>query len=174
MKFAYKDKLTYSKKIVITAFLISIGTVLQICENLFNVFSIPGGKLGIANIVVLVDFFLIGSKNALIVASMRAVMGCLLFGGVSAFPYSFFGALCSTAVMIVAKNFFTRKLSIVGISIIGGVIHNLTQLTVASIIFGSFAIYTYMPVLTIIGAIGGMLTGYATKIFCEKTGLIEL
>ncbi len=174
MEFNEKSKLTVSKKIVITAFLVAVGTVLQIVEGMLNVFAIPGGKIGIANIVSLIDMFVIGSGNALLVSVLRAFLGSILYGGVSTIPYSVCSATVSVMAMCGAKRMFYPKLSIIGISIIGAFFHNLMQILVATVVFKSLSLFYYFPVLTIIGTIGGILTGYVSQLFCKKAGLIKI
>ena len=168
------DKLTISKKVVITGFLIAVGIVLQIAEGMFNAFVIPGGKVGIANIVSLIDLFVMGSGNALLVAVLRAFLGSIIYGGVSTIPYSVGGAVVSVIAIIFAKKMFYPKLSLIGISVVGAFFHNLTQILVATAIFKSFSLFYYLPVLTIVGTIGGILTGYVAMLFCKKAGLIKI
>ena len=168
------DKLTISKKVVITGFLVAVGTVLQIVEGMFNVFAIPGGKIGIASIVSLIDLFIMGGGNAFLVAVLRAISGSILYGGIGTLPYSLGGAVVSVVAMIASKRVFYPKLSLIGISIIGAFFHNLMQILVATVIFKSLDLFYYFPVLTIVGTIGGMLTGYAAMLFCKKIGLIKI
>ena len=174
MKLIDKSKLNASKKLVITAFLVALGIVLQIVEGMFNVFSVPGGKLGIANIVSLVDLFLFSGGNAVTVAFIRAVLGSFLYGGINTLPYSLCGAIFATYAMWGAKVAFYPKLSIVGISVVGAFFHNLAQIVVATVVFGSANLFYYLPVLTIVGTIGGVVTGYVAQLFCKKTGLIKI
>ena len=170
----FNENISTSKKIVITAFLVSLGTVLQIVEGMFNVFIVPGGKLGVANIVSLTDLFISGGENAVLVSVLRAFLGSMLYGGVSTLPYSAGGAVVSSLAMWGAKKLFYPRLSVVGISVVGAFFHNLTQIVVASVIFGSIHLFYYLPVLTIVGTIGGVLTGYVAQLFCKKTGLIKI
>ncbi|MBE7011447.1 MAG: Gx transporter family protein [Ruminococcaceae bacterium] len=169
-----KSKMTASKKLVITAFLVSVGMVLQIVEGMLDVFIVPGGKLGVANIVSLVDLFMLGGPNSIGVAAMRGFLGSMVYGGVSTLPYSLGGAVVSAVAMWIVKAAFYPKLSLVGISVIGAFFHNLTQIVVAIVVFGSFGLLCYLPVLTIVGTIGGVLTGYLAQLFCRKAGLIKI
>ncbi len=162
-----------TKKITYLALMVSIGIVLQIAEGMFDAFIVPGGKLGIANIVTVSAMFYLGSLEGVLVALIRSILGCILYGGISAMPYSVGGAVVSAIAMCTAKKLFYPRLSIVGLSVIGAFFHNLTQIAVASLIFDSLSLFTYLPVLTILGCIGGVITGYGAKIFCQKTGLIN-
>lgn len=173
MSFFNISKMTTAKKLVITALMISLGTTLQVIESMFNVFAVPGGKIGLANIVTVIDIFLLGGMNGTVVAILRGFLGAVLYGGISAMPYSVCGAMFSALVMWGGKKAFYPKLGVVGISVIGAFFHNLAQVTVASLIFKSPYLFMYLPVLTIVGTIGGILTGLGAQLFCKKTGLIQ-
>ena len=162
-----------AKKITVLSLMISVGIVLQIAEGMLSAFIIPGGKLGVANIVTVGTLFYLGGGGGILVALLRSTLGSLLYGGVSAIPYSVGGAVVSALSMWGCKKLFYPKLSVVGISVVGAFFHNLTQIVVASVIFGSLSLFSYLPVLTVLGTVGGVITGYGAKIFCSKTGLIK-
>ncbi len=162
-----------AKKITVLSLMISVGIVLQIAEGMLSAFIIPGGKLGFANIATVWTLFYLGGGGSILVALLRSTLGCFLYGGVSAIPYSVGGAVISALFMWLFKKLFYPKLSEVGISVVGAFFHNLTQIIVASVIFGSLSLFSYLPVLTILGCIGGVISGYGAKIFCHKTGLIK-
>ncbi len=167
------SSLKESKKIVITALMVSVGIVLQIVESMFDIFAVPGGKLGLSNVATLVDIFILGGGNGVLVAFLRSFLGCILYGGVPAMPYSVCGAVFSALCMWGLKSAFYPKLSHVGISVLGAFVHNTAQIAVAVAIFKSTSLLSYLPVLVIIGTIGGAATGYGAKIFCQKAGITE-
>ena len=171
MKVFDVTKMTGIKKTVITALLVCIGIVLQIAESMFDVFIVPGGKIGLANIATLIGIFIFGGANGTVIAFLRALLGCILYGGVPSMPYSISGAVLSALCMWGAKEVFYPKLSCVGISVIGAFVHNVAQIAVATVVFESAKLFTYLPVLVIIGTFGGILTGVGTKAFLRKTGL---
>ncbi len=146
------------KKIVLMGFFVALGLVLQYIESFIPIAVLPGGKIGLSNIVTIVNIYLLGPWNAIIIATLRAFLGALLFGGVSAIPYSVVGAILSSSLMgyMIVK---TDKFSPVGISVIGAVIHNFGQIIVAMAIFMSFRIIVYFPVLIVLGVLGGFITG---------------
>ncbi len=171
MKIFNKSQMTSSRRIVTIALLVCIGVVLQITESMFSVFSVPGGKIGLANISAIICLFLLGGKNSVLVAFLRSLLGCLLYGGVMAMPYSVSGAVLSALCMWGLKSAFYPKLSKIGISVLGAFVYNLAQIAVAVLIFKSLSLFSYLPVLIIIGTIGGAVTGFGAEIFCKKTGL---
>ena len=116
--------------------------------------AIPGIKLGLANIVVLVCLYLLGEKYAFLINCTRIALAALLFGSVFSALYALAGGLVSFAVMALLKR--TDRFSVCGVSMAGGVFHNLAQLTVAGFLVESAQVFYYFPVL--------MLSGMATGI----------
>lgn len=167
------SKMTAAEKTVVTALLVCVGIVLQIAESMFDIFSVPGGKMGLANIATLICLFIFGGGRGVLVAFLRALLGCMLYGGVPAMPYSINGAVISALCMWGLKTFFYPKLSQIGISVIGAFAHNAAQITVAAVIFSNMKLFSYLPVLTVIGTAGGIVTGVGARAFCIKTGLIK-
>ncbi len=119
---------------------------------------IPGIKLGLANIVVVITLYIFGKKQAFSVSIVRVLAVGFLFGGVSALMYSIPSALVSFCFMVIAKK--TKLFSIIGVSIIGSFCHITTQIFVSSLIVKNIMIFTYLPVLTFSAIITGFLIGY--------------
>ncbi len=158
-----------TKELVLISLFIAIGMVLQSIENSFPIISgIPGGKLGLCNIVSILNISMFGGINALIVASLRSVLTSLLFGGVSSLMYSLCGAILSTISMTVFMKLASDKFSLMSVGIIGGVTHNTAQVMVASVTLSSGYIWSYLPVLMIIGAISGSVTGISAGLISSK------
>ena len=157
-----------SRDYIIMGLMVGIGIVLQTIDNMISLSSIPGGKLGLANIVSLINIFIFGGCNALIISSIRALLGSIMFGGASTFLYSFFGAVFSVLSMWFIKEKFYPKVSEVGISIFGAVMHNYGQLVVAIIIFQNAAVLSYSWVLTILAVISGFTTGVYVKFLNKR------
>jgi len=156
------------KEFIIMALMVSLGIVLQIVDNMLNFTAVPGGKLGLTNIVSLKNIFLFGGSNALIISVIRVVIASFLYGGVSALPYSFSGAFFSIAAMVISKKLLYPKLSEVGISIIGAFFHNLAQVLIACLVFESTKILSYMAPLTVVSVFSGLITGMQVKIINQK------
>ncbi len=171
MKLFEKSQINLSRRIVVIALLTCIGIVLQIVEGMFDIFLVPGGKIGLANISALICLFILDGKSSVLVAFLRSFLGCLLYGGVPAMPYSMGGAILSAVAMWGLKAAFYPKLSQIGISMLGAFVHNAMQIIVAVIIFKSVKLFSYLPVLVLIGTIGGIVTGVGAKIFCKKIGI---
>ncbi len=152
-----------TKKLVMLSMLTALGIALQLFENMLPfVVNLPGGKLGLANVAVLLVLYIYGLREAAVVAVMRSILGSLLFGGVVGLLYSFTGSIVSLAVMGFAKSRLT-KLSIVGVSVLGACMHSAAQVCVASVLLSSVLLYTYLPPLLVLAVVCGVFTGFAAK-----------
>lgn len=124
-------------------------------------FGIPGVKLGLTNIVVILMLYCVGSREALTISMLRIVLAGFLFGNMFSILYSLAGGGLSFLVMYLLKK--TGKLGILPISISGGIFHNIGQLIVAAFVVSNYNILYYMPVLLIAGAVTGLLIGIAAQ-----------
>ena len=115
--------------------------------------AIPGIKLGLANIVCLVCLYALGEKHAFLINVTRIALAALLFGSVFSALYALAGGVVSFAVMALLKR--TKRFSVCGVSMSGGVFHNLAQLAVAGLLVESAQVFYYFPVLLL----SGMATG---------------
>ncbi len=150
------------------AMFVSVGLVLQYVESRIIITPVPGGKLGLANIVSIINIFVLGGKNAILISVLRSFLGTIISSGVSALPYSLFGTFFSTVSMCLLKKYIFPKVSVVGMSVVGASVHNVVQIIVASVTFSSLYIFSYLPFLLIISLISGTVTGYGAHIFMER------
>ena len=138
---------------------ISLALILSYVESLIPIsFGVPGIKLGLANLVVVIALYKAGKVSyALIVSVIRIILSGFMFGNMFAIIYSLAGGILSFAVMVLLKK--KGSFSIMGVSIAGGVFHNVGQLIVAMIVVESYKIGFYFPVLLISGLITGAVIG---------------
>lgn len=122
--------------------------------------GIPGVKLGLPNLVVVMLLYYYGCKEALFVNFMRILLSGFLFGSLFSILYALAGALCSFLAMLLLRR--CGKFSVIGVSIGGGVFHNIGQLLIAVFVVETFAPLLYVPFLLISGAITGFLIGLVT------------
>ncbi|HPF18110.1 MAG: Gx transporter family protein [Bacillota bacterium] len=147
-----------SKKIPVAAILASLALIFSYLEFLFPLsLGIPGIKPGLANIVVVVALYKLGSRTALMVNLTRILLAAALFGSVFSGLYALSGGLVSFAVMTALRK--TNLFSTAGVSMAGGVFHNLAQLAVAALIVESSLILYYFPLLLLAGMAAGLLNG---------------
>ena len=154
-------------KITYCALMAALALIFSYIEVLipFN-FGIPGIKLGIANLVVIVTLYNLGARYAFLINMIRVFVAGLLFTGLFGCLYSLAGALLSFLVMILIKR--TGIFSITGVSICGGVFHNLGQILVAAFLISSLKIFAYFPVLIISGVISGTVIGILSYLILQR------
>lgn len=163
------------RKTVIIAIFAAVAVVLSIVESLIPVnFSVPGAKLGLANIMVLTCLYFLRGRDALMLIFLKTVLTAMIFGTFSSFLFSLFGAVFSFAVMYGLLRISGKRLSLIGISIAGGVAHNIGQLTAASFIFKTSSIFYYLPVLLLTGIATGILIGIAVRYLVPSLSKLAL
>jgi heptaprenyl diphosphate synthase len=156
---------------VLLALLIAMASVLHVVESWIPLpLPVPGIKLGLANIVSLIVIIMFGWRDAIYVAIVRVCLASL-FGGIflgPAFVMSASGAIGSTMVMAYVYYYCYPKFSLIGISIIGAVIHNIVQIAVAAILVSSANLLWYLPYLVLFALPTGLATGITTIYFVAK------
>ena len=123
--------------------------------------GIPGIKLGLANIVIVFALYSIGTKEAYILSIARVIISGFMFGNAFSIIYSLAGCILSFIVMYLLKK--SDKFSSVSISLVGGVCHNIGQITVAAIVLSTYSVVYYIPVLLVAGCITGLVIGIAAS-----------
>ena len=124
--------------------------------------------MGLANVVVIFALYCLGIRSAICVSVLRLSMMTLLFGNVMVLLYSVAGATLSLCVMALLKK--TDWFSPVGVSVAGGVCHNLGQILLAMVILQTKAIGYYFPVLAVTGTVAGILVGLLGVYLMNKVG----
>ncbi|KKM11598.1 hypothetical protein SY88_07860 [Clostridiales bacterium PH28_bin88] len=142
------------------ALLAALGAGLHWVEGQVPLQAAPGVKLGIANLATLVALYRLSPGEAVVVSLLRSLLGSILAGSFSGLSslLSLVGAVASVSVMMVLWR-CGRGLSIIGVSVAGGVIHNLAQLSAVVIITSTPGLVVYLPVLIISGLLAGLATG---------------
>lgn len=161
------ENTTDTKKLTMTALLAALALIFSYIEVLIP-FSpaIPGIKLGIANLVVIVALYHMGLKYAITINVVRIFIAGLLFSGVFGIIYSLAGAILSMTVMVLLKK--TGLFSVAGVSMAGGVAHNLGQILAAAFLVSNLSIFIYFPVLIFSGLISGALIGVVAYIILKR------
>ena len=130
--------------------------------------AVPGIKLGLANVIVIFVLYCFGVRSAACVSALRLCMMTLLFGNVMALLYSLAGATLSLSVMVLLKKL--GWFSPVGVSVSGGICHNLGQILAAMVILQTKEIGYYLPVLIITGTVAGIFVGLLGVYLMNKIG----
>lgn len=152
------------KRMIFLSLLSSLGIVLGYFESMMPLpIIVPGARLGLSNIVVLVTLTTIGFKEALIVGIFKSLVLSLVTGSVTSLFYSLSGILLSTLVMYFFYSKFSNIFSLIGISLWGALGHNFGQVLVASLILNSYKIFIYLPILIFISVFTGCFVGLAAS-----------
>lgn len=145
-------------RLTLSAILAALAMIFSYIEFLvpFSV-GIPGVKLGIANLVIVIALYALDFRYAFTINIVRILLNGFMFTGVFAMLYALSGGILSILVMGILKK--TDKFSMVGVSMAGGVAHNLGQLIVAAIMVENLKMFLYFPVLLFSGMLTGILVG---------------
>ena len=147
-----------SRKTAVIGMYIAVAMICSYIESLIPFyFGIPGVKLGLANLAVLLAMYTLGAGPAFVVSVSRIVLTGFLFGNAFSILYSLAGGLLSFVVMWLLLR--TKKLGAVSVSAAGGISHNIGQILVAAAIVENYRILYYIPVLLAAGLITGLLIG---------------
>jgi len=147
-----------TKNIAYISMLVTIALICSYVESIIPInFGIPGIKIGLANIVSVVAIYIFPLFYAILIVILRVIISGFLFGSLYSILYSMAGGLLSILVMILLKR--SSRFSVTGISIAGGVTHNIGQLIVAILVVNQMKISYYGPALIVAGVIMGMLIG---------------
>lgn len=154
-------------KVALSAMMAALALIFSYIEAIipFN-FGVPGIKLGIANLVILVSLYVLGGRYTLAINVLRILIAGLLFNGFFGAMYSLAGGILSFFVMLLLKK--TGLFSPIGVSMAGGVAHNLGQLLVAAAIVENMTLFFYFPVLLFSGMVSGILIGILTYLILIK------
>lgn len=145
-------------KTAVLSMLTGFALMLSYVESLIPLTpGIPGIKLGLANLAVVLCMELYGRRDALLVNVARVLLSSFLFGNMYVVLYSLAGALISFAAMALLKRF--SCFSLIGVSVGGGVFHNIGQLIVAIAVVRTVQILYYLPWLLLAGCMTGILIG---------------
>ena len=162
-----------TKKITFYALLIALAMIFSYVETLIPMpVFVPGMKVGFANIITVLALYKLGGKDAAVIAIIRILLAALLFGSVFSLAYSLAGGLFSLVVMILLKK--TNLFSLMGVSIAGGVCHNIAQTGVAAFLLETSAFLYYLPTLLITGCITGCIIGLVSALIIKKLKLTWL
>ena len=149
----------------------AFAMILSFVESQIPTFvAIPGIKLGLPNIAIIIILYKFGYKEAITVSLLRVLLTSLLFGTILSMLYSIAGAVLSFIAMILLKKF----LSIVTVSVIGGVCHNIGQIVVACLVTETAQLMYYLPVLIISGVVAGIVVGMVAALSYKKIEAIDL
>ena len=149
------------KKVAYLGLFLGLALVCSYLESLVPIgFGIPGIKLGLTNVVIILLMYCIGAKEALVISLLRIFLIGFLFNPASIL-FSLAGGLLSFILMYLMKR--TNLFKCLSVSLVGGISHNIGQIIVASVIVENYNILFYIPVLLVAGIITGFLIGIVSQ-----------
>lgn len=155
------------KKVATYGMLISLAFIFSYVEAIIPIpIPVPGVKLGLANLVTMVGLYTVGVKGTVAVSLIRIVLVGCTFGNLFSMVYGLAGGALSLALMIVFKK--TNWFGQTGVSIIGGIGHNIGQLTVAALVTETAGVFYYLPFLMAAGVVAGGLIGLLGGLVTER------
>ncbi len=147
-----------TKKVAVYGLLIALAFIFSYIDSLVPMpFAVPGMKLGLANLVVITALYTMGPKQAFVLSIVRIILVGFTFRDPSTLAFSIAGGLLSWMLMSIFRHI--KLFSMTGVSIIGGVAHNLGQILVAMVYLESGYVIFYFPALLVSGVITGTLIG---------------
>lgn len=164
-----------ARRTALYGLLIALAFVLGYVESLLPIYlGAPGVKLGLANLVTIIALYSLGFRAAAFINAVRILLVSFTFGNMSAVLFSMAGAALSLTVMAVSRRL--GIFGMIGVSILGGVCHNIGQFLIAAFVVETFGVFSYLPVLLIagtaagagIGLLGGLVTERIQRVFREE------
>ena len=162
-----------TRKITLMGVLTAGAIIIAILESSIPSVGIPGVKLGLANIVILITLYELGVVEALVVDFSRVFLVGILRGSIFSmgFLMSFTGAVFSLGIMILLY-LVVKKFSVIGVSVIGSVFHITGQILIAMLFLGTVYVVYYVPFIMISAIITGVFVGIVSRLVI-KTGVIK-
>lgn len=156
-----------TKKLTLYALMIALAMVLSYLESLVPLsFAVPGVKMGLPNVVIVFALYKMGFRSACTISLVRVVLVSILFGNAFAMVYSLAGAALSLCAMWLLSR--SGKFSSVGVSVAGGLAHNLGQIIVAIFVLQTGGLIYYLPALCVSGTIAGVCIGILGGIMVKR------
>lgn len=149
-----------NRRYAVIIILVTNAIMISLLESFIPIpIPVPGVKLGLANIITLIAIVFLPLKDVLLIVTIRSFVVALLTRGVMMLAFSLGGGILSALVMSLLYKKLSRFFSIKGISVVGAIVHNTTQITVATFLLGEAVILLYLPILLISAVITGFITG---------------
>lgn len=162
-----KERDQKARRIALYGMLIALAFIFSYIESMVPLpIPIPGIKLGLANLVNVVGLYTIGVVGTAAVSLVRIVLVGFTFSNMFSMIYSLAGGVLSLLAMVLARK--CGAFSKAGVSILGGIFHNIGQLTVAALVTKTAGVFTYFPVLLVAGVVTGALIGLLGGMIVER------
>lgn len=147
-----------AKRVALSGVMLALALIVSLIENMIPpiVPMLPYAKLGLTNVVLLACFMLVGVWEGYIVLLLKCLLSAVYAGNMSMLIWSLPSALVAYTIMVLLSK--TKLFSITGLSVVGGMLHNFTQIVVATLLLGT-SVFFYLPYMLLAGGIAGLVTG---------------
>ena len=163
------------KRVSSLGLLTALALILSYLESLLPLpMMLPGFKLGLCNVVVLFCAYRLSLGDAAILSLIRVLVTALLFGNITGFLFSLFGAVLAFLAIVFAKTLLAKRLSFVGVSVLSAAAFNLGQILAAALLYTSFSVFSYLPLLLAASTVFGSVVGLILNLIFDrlKEGLL--
>lgn len=161
---------TSTRRVTQMALYVSMALVLSLIERMLPIPTpIPGVKLGLPNLIILIVLFKHGFKDALLVSVSRVFLAAIFGGGLSALLYSMSGALLSLFAMSIVIYLLKERVSAIGVGFAGAYFHSFGQVLMAAVILQNIGMLSYLPIMMWASLVTGALIGITANAFLSRT-----
>lgn len=160
-------------KITLCAILSAFATITFTIENLFPPLFIPGARMGLSNVFILLSAILLGGKFAFFTLIIKSTLGSLFAGNVSQIIYSLPAGMITLSIELVLL-FFTKKVSILSVSVCGAVVNVTLQNLTFCLVTGTIEFLCYLPYLSLISIFSGLIVGFAVYLIIKHLPIERL
>jgi len=157
-----------AKRLTLLAMFSAMALIAFLVESLFPSLIVPGAKMGLGNIFVMLTLYLFGAGEAFCVLLVKCVLGNLITGNLSSMAFALFAGVASLLTCALLKTLLADKISVTAVSVCGAVVNNLAQNAVYAFITQTLTVFFYAPYLALIGIIGGTVVGLATVLILRR------
>ncbi len=157
-----------SGRVTKTALLCALSLIAFTIENLFPPFFVPGARLGIGNVFVVICLIYCGYIDAILLIVAKSILSAVFAGNFLAVAYSLTAGAVSLTLTYLLLKYFGKKVSLVAVGSLSATVNNLVQLLVFSMVTQSFGVFAYAPYLSIAGVIAGAFTGGVSLLITER------
>lgn len=171
-----------ARRVAMLSVLCAMGLITFMIESQFPpLFMLPGAKMGLSNIFSMLAVFLLGVPDAIVLVVVRTVLGSM-YSNMSALIYSLTAGLVSVLATSALVEFLYPKISVIAVSVVAAVLHNLTQNVVFCLVSNTPEMFAYMPWLALLGVVAGIIVGFAVwfilravplKVFASVLGVSQ-
>ena len=156
------------KRTCILSMLLAMAIVLNMVETLIPIF-IPGVKLGLANIIILIMLYEFKPTEALIVNLLRIIIVGLIRSTLLSptFLMSLTGGIFSYLLMLLFSR--GKIFSPIGVSVLGAVGHTVGQIVIANILLDTTAVVYYLPLIALLSVFTGVFSGILARAYLKRS-----